>query len=86
LEIRWALVDDKAERLLDTLHHQYLTDNAVMNYSFFLTCISLRKVKQPIPSINKVINNHIKVDLHMSVYMHISYKLDSRSSPIVDLK
>ena len=57
-----------------------------MNYSFFLTCISLRKVKQPIPSINKVINNHIKVDLHMSVYMHISYKLDSRSSPIVDLK
>jgi hypothetical protein len=22
----------------------------------------------------------------MSVYMHISYKLDSRSSPIVDLK
>ena len=57
-----------------------------MNYSFFLTCISLRKVKQPIPSINKVINNHIKVDLHMSGYMHISYKLDSRSSPIVDLK
>jgi len=59
-----------------------------MNYSLFFTCISLCKVNALIPSANKVINNHIQVDLHMSVYiiMHLSDKLDSRLSAIVDRK
>jgi hypothetical protein len=43
----------------------------IMNYSLFFTCISLCKVNALIPSANKVINNHIQVDLHMSVYIVI---------------
>ena len=41
----------------------------IMNYSLFFTCISLCKVNALIPSANKVINNHIQVD--MSVYIVI---------------
>jgi hypothetical protein len=53
----------------------------IMNYSLFFTCIRW-KVKAPIPSVNKVINSLA----HVCVYVCISDKLDSRSSPIVDLK
>ena len=54
----------------------------IMNYSLFFTCISLWKVKAPIPSVNKVINSLA----HVCAYVCISDKLDSRSLPIVDLK
>jgi hypothetical protein len=54
-----------------------------MNHSFFFTCISLWKVKALIPSANKVISNHIQVDFHMPVNMHLSDMLDSRLLPIV---
>jgi hypothetical protein len=65
---RWALVDDKPKILLDTLHATNRDIYPVI-YSIISVLLTLLSNKRDIFMwANKVINNHIQVDFHMSVY------------------